>query len=842
MPEDSFVRATRIAETSATGNGQAPPTAETERRAPTAATMAAMPDPGTRVCVWRNRCCALTLLTVAMFPAAPGTQARPADAEFARTAYDAYRALRDSSPYRTLRWQYLGPTNISGRATDVAVADRRSARRIYVGYATSGVWVTDDNGSTWTPIFDDQASTSIGDIAVAPSNPDIVWVGTGEANLFRASMPGLGIYKSIDGGRTFSHSGLTDTQTIARIVVHPTDPDVVYVAASGHAWTENEMRGVFRTTDGGTTWTKVLYRSPAAGAIDLVMDPTEPDTLYAATWQRTRRKWSDPRVEPGQSESGLWRTVNGGKTWEAINGGLPAARFRGRIGLDVARSKPNVLYAFVDNYEPGRAPLAGEHDAYGRPITEARIKSAEIYRTDDKGAVWRKVSADGEYMTRHSGTYGWVFGQIRVDPTDENTVYSLGLALNVSHDGGRTFSEVRGMHGDHHGLWIDPQKPSTLLNANDGGFYSSADGGRTWTFAVRAGGAQFGNVALDNSRPAWVYGSIQDHGSRRGQLIVAKDRSIAPQDWTIAPGGEGSFHAIDPINPNVVFSHGFYGNFTRTNQAVATARGTERGSPGEPEEREEEREANRPGVVAIRPRPIQGGPELRAQWMAPIIVSVHRPGVIYAGYQYVYRSADRGNSWTRISEDLTANDASRMLLRSSSSIPYQTITALAESPRRQGLLYAGTDDGKLHVSSDDGRTWTDLTEAVPTRRWYSRVVPSRHADDTVYVTQRGREDDDFGVYVYKSTDRGRSFSSIAANIPAGSVNSIIEDPRNPSTLYLGSDFGTFVSVDGGQRWNVLGSGLPTVQVADLAFQVRDNVIVIATYGRGMYAIDALKVR
>ena len=784
------------------------------------------------------RTCAVLLALFGALQSVQRAQSEPADAGFALKAYDAYRSMLQSSPYRASRWQFLGPTNISGRATDIAVADRGSSRRIFVGYATSGVWVSDDNGSTWTSIFDDQASTSIGDVAVAPSNPDLVWVGTGEANLFRASMPGFGIYKSSDGGRTFTHSGLTDTHTIARIVIHPTDANTVYVAASGHGWTENEMRGVFKTTDAGATWTKVLYRTPTAGAIDLVMDPANPDVLYAATWERTRRKWSDPRVEPGASESGLWKTMDGGRTWNPINDGLPAPRYRGRIGIDVARSNPNVLYALVDNYEPGRAPLEGELDAYGRRITEPRIKSAEIYRTDDTGKEWRKVSVAGEYMTRHSGTYGWVFGQIRVDPADANTVYSLGLELNVSRDGGKTFTELRGMHADHHGLWIDPQKPSVLFNANDGGFYASADAGKTWRFAPQAGGAQFSNVTLDTQNPAWAYGSIQDHGSRRARLIVAQGRdSIPAQQWVIAPGGEGSFHAIDVADPNIVFSHGFYGNFTRTNQAAAT--NSDQSGSGDTTDGSGPKKGT---VVAIRPRVGQGEAELRAQWMAPIMISLHQPGVIYAGYQYVYRSPDRGNSWTRISADLTSNDASRMLLRSSSSIPYQTISALAESPRMKGLLYAGTDDGKLHVTSDDGRTWTELTGALPTRKWYSRIVPSRHAADTVYVTQRGREDDDFGVYIYKSTDRGKTFSSIASNVPAGSVNAIAEDPRDPAVLYLGTDFGAFVTTNGGLEWHALGSGLPSVQVADLAFQVRDNIIVIATYGRGMYAMDALKVR
>jgi photosystem II stability/assembly factor-like uncharacterized protein len=764
-------------------------------------------------------------------------------AEFLLQAYDSYRALAASSPYRTRAWQYLGPTNVSGRATDVEVADKGAARRIYAAFATSGVWTSDDGGATWRSIFDDQASTSIGDVAVAPSNPDVVWVGTGEANLFRAVMPGAGIYKSVDAGQTFTHMGLADSHTIARIVIHPSNPDVVYAAVSGHAWTENEMRGVFRTADGGATWTKVLYRSPRTGAIDLVMDPADPKTLYAATWQRTRRKWSDPRVEPGSTESGIWKTTDGGQTWSDASRGLPGAQFRGRIGLDVARSNPNVLYALLDSYEPGRPPEAGERDAYGRPIADARIKAAEVYRSDDRGGTWRKVSGDNEFMLEHSATYGWVFGQIRVDPTSENTIYTLGLELNVSRDAGRTFTTLGGTHGDHHGLWIDPQRPATLYSANDGGFYASGDGGRTWQYATAAGGVQFYNVTLDTSTPFLAYGSIQDDGSRRGRVDLRAGRDRIPATaWSNAPGGEGSHHAIDPAAPDTVYSHSFYGDFTRTDGSAlpwpgattATGPGRALSTPARPGGR---RARDRGASTPIRPAVAEGEPALRAQWMAPIITSAHAPGLVYAGYQYVFRSRTRGDSWERISPDLTWNDPSRMLPGSASAIPFQTITALAESPRRRGLLYAGTDDGRLHVTRDDGRSWADLSPHVSTGRWYSRVVPSQHAEGTVYVTQRGREDDDFGVYVYRSTDFGRTFTSLAANIPAGSVNVIREDPAAANVLYLGTDFGVFVSTDGGGRWHVLGSGLPSVQISDLAYHPRDRVLVAATYGRGMFALE-----
>ena len=785
---------------------------------------------------WRASRLSLALLA-ALFGVAFGLRAQSQprlDAEALRKGYDTYLSMRQASPFRSSTWMYAGPTNVSGRATDIAVADRSGQRRIYAAYATSGVWKTDDNGATWQAIFDDMPSTSIGDLAVAPSNPDVLWVGTGEANIFRASMTGVGLYKSTDAGKTFQHMGLSDTQTISRILVHPANPDIVYVAASGHEWTDNEMRGVFKTTDGGKTWTKILYRSPRTGAIDLVMHPKDPNTLYAALWQRVRRKWSDPRVEPGYKEGGIMKTTDGGKTWTDVSQGLPAPEFRGRIGIDISVSNPNVLYAFVDNYEIGEVPKPGARDAYGRLMPEGKgfIKGADIYRTDDAGKTWRQTSrydqATTQYLTRHSGTYGWVFGQIRVDPTNENTIYTMGLGLNVSRDGGKTFSGIGGMHGDHHGMWIDPANASILYNANDGGFYQSEDAGKNWKFAVSAGGAQFYNVTLDTSSPIWAYGSIQDHGSRRGRIDVSSGRgAVQPVAFENAPGGEGTNHAVEPGNPNIVYSHGFYGNFSRSDLGApppapdAAGRGRGRGN-------------NTP----IQPKDDQ---ELRAQWMAPIIVSPHDGSIIFAGFQSVFRSENRGDSWQKISGDLTDNNKVQMG-ENPTAIPYQTIVSLDESPRRKGLLYVGSDDGRLHVTLDTGKEWTELTSKLPVRRWISRIVASRHAEGTVYITQRGREDDDFGVYVCKSTDSGRTIRSIAGNIPAGPVNVIREDPRNPDILYVGTDFGVYVSTNGGERWDVLGGNLPSTQVSDLQFQPRDQIIVISTYGRGMWALDASAIK
>ena len=763
-----------------------------------------------------------------------------ADAAFLLKGYDAYQSLRRSSPYAAGSWSYLGPTNISGRSTDTAVADKDGRRRIYVAYATSGVWKTDDDGATWQSIFEHMPSTSIGDLAVAPSNPDIIWVGTGEANIFRASMAGAGIYKSIDAGRTWQHMGLTDTQTIGRIIVHPTNPDIVYVAASGHEWTDNEMRGVFKTTDGGKTWNKVLYKSVRTGANDLVMDPRDPNTLYVALWQRIRRKWSDPRVEPGYKEGGVMKTTDGGRTWTDASEGLPAPEFRGRIGIDIARSTPDTLYALVDNYEIGRMAKPGQRDAYGRPMAEGQgfIKGADVYRSNDAGKTWTQTSRKDDAMIaylndRQSGTYGWVFSQIRIDPTNANTVYILGVPLSRSTDGGRTFSEFAAdVHGDHHGMWIDPANTNIIYNNNDGGFYQTADGGATWKFAAAAAGAQFYNVEVDTSSPPWAYGSIQDHGSMRGQIDLSKGAGAVPAvAWEGAPGGEGSNHAVDPTNPNIVYSHGFYGNFSRTDlSAPATDRGRGAPAPAQP-------------AGPRRNTPIQPADptaELRAQWMAPFIISPHDNTIVYAGYQFLFKSTSRGDTWERISPDLTDNNKTQMG-QNPSAIPYQTIIAMAESPKKKDLLYVGTDDGRLHTTIDGGKEWTELTSKLPVRRWISRVTPSSHAEGTVYVTQRGREDDDFAAYIYKSTDFGKTFQSIVNNIPAGPVNVIREDPRNANVLYAGTDFGVFVSTNGGARWEVVGGNLPSVQVSDLQINVRDNIIVASTYGRGMWVFDASRV-
>ncbi|HPW17002.1 MAG TPA: hypothetical protein PLP83_01330 [Candidatus Aminicenantes bacterium] len=739
-------------------------------------------------------------------------------------AFDEHTAMKRSSPFQDVRWRFIGPFDLSGRCTDVAVpAGSRTV--FYAGAASGGIFKTVNAGTTWEPIFENMPTMSIGDLAVAESDPSIVWAGTGEANIFRGSMAGFGVYKSTDAGKTWAHMGLEATYTIARVVIHPENPDIVYVAATGHEWTYNPERGVYKTTDGGRTWAKVLYVNEKVGANDLVMDPRNPDTLYAATWNRIRLRWSDPR--PG-GEDGLYKTTDGGRTWTPINNGLPDTAATGRIGIDLCRTKPSTLYAYVDNHTPGVEPKPGERDAYGRP-KQRGIVGAEVYRSDDAGASWRKVSPGG--MENFGGTYGWVFGQIRVDPSNPETVYIMGLGLSKSTDGGKSFSPLtsEGLHGDHHSLWIDPDDPDHLLNANDGGVNISYDGGRTWRdFHDGIPAVQFYNVALDNSTPFYAYGSVQDQNSHRGRIQLRRPAAggpaagrrqfdaLARAQWVRAPGGEGTLHAIDPSDPRTVYSSSFYGRLERA----------EYGDDGAWTSKE------------IYPKAAEGEPAYRGQWLAGLALSPHNPQVVYHGFQYLFRSMNRGETWERISPDLTYNNPAQQG-QWPFAIPFATITAVDESPFKFGLVYVGTDDGRVWVTRNSGDSWTELTAGLPYNKHVWKVVASKYDPATVYVTLVGRHDDDFNPYVFKSVDYGKTWASIAAGIPGGPVNVVREDPKVKDILYAGTDTGVYVSRDGGKSWNVLGGNLPTSYVWDIAVHPRDNALVIATNGRGMWIVDDL---
>ena len=722
--------------------------------------------------------------------------------------YQKHTEMVKNSMYKNLPFQFVGPTNISGRMTDVEVVSPKGENyTIYVAGASGGIWKTENEGIIWEPIFEHAMSTAIGDLALDPQNQNILWAGTGEANIFRSSQAGAGIYRSKDAGKTWEHLGLINTNTISRIIVHPKNSDVVYVAAGGHEWTDNEDRGIFKTTDGGKTWEKILFVDEKTGANDLIMDPLNPDIMYASMWQRIRNKWNDPRNEEDYAGSGILKTIDGGETWEEVNSGLPKASYRGRIGIDLCKAKPNVLYAFVDNYQKLKEDGEGEVDSYGRP-SSGRIKGATVYRSNNAGESWEQVSQENNYMERMSGTYGWVFSQIRVDPVDEDKIYVMGLYLNVSEDGGKTFHELPGMHMDHHGLWIDPENTDYLVNVNDGGVAISYDGKNFRTFYDNLPLVQFFNVGIDMSEPFYVYGSIQDHGSFKGKVDLRRGRSqISPVEFEYAPGGEGSNHVIDPTNTNIVYSAGFYGSLNRTDLATGIDK-------------------------SIMPPVPQGVESLRGQWMAPFIISPHNPRIIYHGTQFLHRSMNMGESWEKISPDLTYNIPGK-----SGDIPYQTIFSISESPFEFGLIYAGTDDGRVWTTKDSGKNWEEINKGLPIGKWVSEMVASQYDKSTVYMTQNGKRDDDMLPYVWKSYDYGKNWVDISKQIPSGPVNVIKEDPFDENILYVGTDFGVYISMDKGESWESLAGNLPTTYVHDLVIHPRDEVMVIATHGRGVWAID-----
>ncbi|HPJ60051.1 MAG TPA: hypothetical protein PLV06_05120 [Bacteroidales bacterium] len=729
--------------------------------------------------------------------------------------FSEHEKMREASPWKELHWQYIGPTNISGRCTDVeAVSPRGSQYVIWVGSASGGVWKSVNEGTTFEPVFDKMSTASIGDIAIDPDNTETVWVGTGEANIFRSSNSGCGVFKTTDGGKTWELKGLENTHTIARIRVDPSNTDIVYVAATGHEWTPNEDRGLYKTTDGGLTWSKVLYIDSNTGVSDVVLDPRNPQTVYATTWERMRLKWNDPRTYESTRHCGVWKSADGGITWKQINEGLPAPQHRGRIGIDLCLSNPDVLYILVDNYEIARKAEPGALDSYGRQRKDV-IKGATIYRSDNAGTTWKQVSGLTDetraYMERHSSTYGWVFGQIRVDPNDENTIYSLGIQLHQSTDGGATFRSLRGPHADHHGLWIDPANGNYILNVQDGGLTISYDKGVTWKYPIQELPlAQFYNVAYDFSVPFRVFGSIQDHHSFYGTVNLSAGRNrVRPVEFTNTLGAEGTTHAIDPTDNNTVYASTFYGALARAEIANYPS-----------------------GRKQLLPPRYREEAPLRGQWVAPTIISPHNPDIIYHGMQYVMMSRDRGNTWEIISDDLTFNDPSKM-----GDINYQTIQTIDESPLRAGLIYAGTDDGRVWRTKDFGKTWSEIRSGMVPKRWVSRIVASRYDLGTVYMTQTGRRDDDFQVYIWRSTDFGDTWEDISGNIPVGPVNVIREDPVKKGILYAGTDASVYISTDNGVRWEVLGD-LPYAYVHDLQVHPRDNMIIIATHGRGMFVLDA----
>jgi photosystem II stability/assembly factor-like uncharacterized protein len=684
---------------------------------------------------------------------------------------------------------------------------------IYVGVGSGNLWKTENNGLTWTPIFEKQSAFSIGDVAVAPSNPDIVWVGTGETQPRHSgySYSGTGVFKSTDAGKSWRNMGLHDTHHIGKVLIHPDDPDIVFVAALGHFWSPNDERGVYRTQDGGESWEHVLAVSDHTGAVDLVMDPSDPGTLFASAWEAV----SGEPVEAGE-ESGIYRSTDGGSHWEELSNGLPPGPL-GRIGLDVAPSVEGVVYAFVDNWNPS-------------PVEDREIVGGEVYRSDDEGRSWRRVNEEDLYPV--FGVYGWKFTDIRVSPENPDDLFILGNRAFHSVDGGKTFHRIgekivrmhdtRGviMHLDHHEIWIDPLNPDRVLLGNDGGLYQSWDRGESWLHLNNIPAAEFYSISLDNSEPYRIFGGTQDNAALYGPGHVSIEDAIWDpwenvylDQWT---GGDSFDTYLDPTDGAFVYyehQHGAMRRMDITQDSVLT------------------------GVAeSIRPR-LRGEDEpWRSGWYTPFIISHFDPKTVYVGGNRLLKTANRGEDWMPISPDLSdLPEGPRGV------VPFGTITMVAESELQRGLLYVGTEGGSVWVTHDEGGNWERVGQGLP-EKWVSRIIASQHEPDRVFLSQTGFREDDFSSYLFRSDDFGVTWTSIVANLPGESVNVIQEDPDSPDVLYVGTDLGVYVSGDGGETWQSLSAHLPSTPVHDLDVHPRDGELVIGTHGRSVFVLDLEPVR
>lgn len=705
-----------------------------------------------------------------------------------------------------ITWRGIGPAAFGGRIDDIE-AVVQNPNIIFVGAASGGIFKSKDNGMTWKPVFDEKGtSLSIGDIAIAPSDPAIIWAGTGEANQRQSSSWGDGVYKSLDGGETWMFMGLKDTHHIGRIVIHPQNPDIVYVAALGHQWGGNLERGLFRTTDGGMTWKKILYINEFTGIVDVAMEQNG-RILYAAAYQRLRKAWG---FIGGGPNSALYRSMDGGETWIKLSKGFPEGDV-GRIGVDISLSHPHIVYAFI------------EHDEKGG-----------LYRSEDRGESWTWMNSLNRYPA--------YYGQVRVDPFNPNKVWALFQPLYLSIDGGKTFTSegiYNRVHSDHHALWINPGNPDHLLLGTDGGFYMSYNGSRTWAFIDNLPIAQFYAIGIDNRDPYWVYGGAQDNGTFGLPSRTFTRLGIQNSDILCVAYGDGFYVVVDPRNPNQIYTENQEGRLLFKD--IAT---------------NEER--------VIRPAPEDFKEEYRWNWNCPLVISPHDPSVLYYGGNRLLKTSDKGQSWEVISPDLsknldwmsipfmgfkrspeilkkdTAGIGPKPLSRDYGIEHYGTITTISESPLQPNLIYVGTDDGNVQLTLDGGKTWQNLTGRFPLSgpRYVTRVLASKASAGTAYVTFDGHYDDDFKPYIFKTTDFGKVWKSIAGDIPEGmTVNVLAEHPRNPNLLFAGTEFGLFISINGGVNWILAGANLPRVPIDDIVVNARDNDLILGTHGRGFYILD-----
>ncbi len=735
----------------------------------------------------------------------------PSDPESRMKSWNLHVKLKEESPFKNLRWRRVGPMFQGGRVESISCPAGNSST-IYVGVGSGNIWKTVNNGITWKPIFENESTFAIGDIDVSRSNPDIVWVGTGENLMARSSFAGTGVYKSEDGGETWKNMGLHDSHHIGRIVIDPKNSDIVYVAALGHQYTFNEERGLFKTTDGGKTWHKSLDISEKVGVVDVVMDPSDSSTLYAAAWERDRKAWDNVVCGEG---SGIYKTTDAGRSWKRLSGGFPEGKYIGRIGLDVSVTDPNIVYAVLDNQT-----LLPPKKKGGR---QSRI-GGEVYRSNNKGRTWKKVNESDVIAG-----VNYSFGDIRVSPDDENMIYVLGVNLTVSKDGGKTYTRLggtvvhlyhhstRALHLDHHDLWIDPINPDRLLLGNDGGFFMSWDRGKTWLHINNLPIAEFYAISVDMAVPYSIYGGTQDDSALYGPSDQEQEDGIE-DPWKhvwidLWGGGDSYFTLVDQTDPTIIYYEQQFGYFRRKDMKTGQSK-------------------------HIQPRAKKGEPPLRYNWMTPFVISHHNPFTLYYGANKLFKSVNRGDDWTCISPDLSTHPGPER----QGNVPYGALTAISESPLLPGLIYVGTDDGNVHVTRDDGKTWTLINKGLPAK-WVSRVVASSHELGTVYVSLTGYREDDFETYLYRSTDFGQTWNLIKGNLPSESVNVIREDPHHENILYAGTDQGgVYVSLDSGKEWHSLCCDLPTTPVHDIAVHPRDGELVIGTHGRSAFVLDIAPIQ
>ena len=701
-----------------------------------------------------------------------------------------------------LSWRSIGPAEMGGRTVDIAGIPGDPST-VYMATASGGLWKTNDGGTTWRSIFETGNTLSLGAVTVAPSDHNVIYIGTGENNPRNSASIGDGVYRSTDAGESWTHLGLEDTEKIGRIRIHPRNPDIVYVAALGHAWGANQERGVFRSLDGGKQWQKVLYVNEDTGAADLALDPGNPRILYAGMWDFRRRAFHFRSGGPG---SGLYRSQDGGDTWtnlsaDELENGLPGAPL-GRIGVATSAADPRVVYAFIESQEDG-----------------------VLWGSDDRGRNWRVVTKAGV------NTRPFYYSDIRADPNNVNRVYALSGRLSVSEDGGRTWEQIaHNIHGDHQSLWIDPEDSTRLINGNDGGFHFSFDRGVTWQFINNVPLGQFYQIGVDMRDPYYVCGGLQDNDAWCGPSRTLNVTGPLKNYWhEIIGPGDGMYVQIDPTDHNIIYTNSQAGNIFRVDLG-----------------RQESR--------SIHPYPVAfggsaaGDHPLRFNWNSPIHMSPHDPTTIYFGGNVLFKTIDGGQTWQKISPDLTTNDPEKVGLSGGPITPdnsgaeyHSTIYTIAESPLQQGVIWAGTDDGNVQLTRDGGTNWINLTDNfmdLPAESWVSRIEASGVDGGTAYIAFDRHRSNDMSPYLFKTTDYGDSWTSIADNLPSRNyIHVVREDPRNPNLIYVGTELGIYASWSGGGDWVSLRLGLPTVAVRDLVVHPRDNDLIIGTHGRSIWILD-----